>query len=32
MWTDNETDKDFLNFTGIAGTVAKMIRKADGAL
>ena len=31
MWTDNETDKDFLNFTGIAGTVAKMIVKADGA-
>jgi predicted KAP-like P-loop ATPase len=30
MWPDNETDRDFLNFTGIAETVAEIIVQADG--
>lgn len=24
MWADNETDRDFLNFTGVADTVAEI--------
>jgi predicted KAP-like P-loop ATPase len=27
MWTDNETEIDFLNFSGIAKTAAEMIRQ-----
>jgi predicted KAP-like P-loop ATPase len=27
MWTDNETDIDFLNFSGVAKTAAEMIRQ-----
>ncbi len=30
MWPDNETDQDFLNFTGVAGTVAEIIVQAAG--
>ena len=30
MWPDNETDRDFLNFTGVAETVAEIIVQADG--
>lgn len=30
MWTDNETDKDFLNFSGTAKTVAEMVLQASG--
>lgn len=30
MWPDNETDRDFLNFAGIADTIAEMIIQADG--
>ncbi|HWM49122.1 MAG TPA: P-loop NTPase fold protein [Xanthobacteraceae bacterium] len=30
MWTDNETEQDFLNFTGVAGTVAEIILQARG--
>lgn len=30
MWTDNETDRDFLNFSGVADTVAEIIRQAQG--
>jgi predicted KAP-like P-loop ATPase len=30
MWSDNETEKDFLNFSGVAGTVAEIIVQADG--
>jgi predicted KAP-like P-loop ATPase len=30
MWPDNETDRDFLNFTGISETVAEIIVQADG--
>jgi predicted KAP-like P-loop ATPase len=30
MWSDNETEKDFLNFTGVAGTVAEIIVQAQG--
>lgn len=29
MWPDNETDQDFLNFTGVAGTVAEIIVQAN---
>jgi predicted KAP-like P-loop ATPase len=29
MWTDNETERDFLNFSGIATTVAEVIRQAQ---
>ena len=30
MWTDNETEKDFLNFSGVAETVAEIITQAAG--
>src|SRR5260370_39155488 len=30
MWPDNETERDFLNFTGVAGTVAEIIVQAKG--
>ncbi|GMV51391.1 MAG: hypothetical protein AMXMBFR67_29340 [Nitrospira sp.] len=30
MWPDNETDRDFLNFTGVADTVAEIIIQAKG--
>ena len=30
MWSDNETEKDFLNFSGIADTVAEIIIQAQG--
>jgi predicted KAP-like P-loop ATPase len=30
MWPDNETDDDFLNFSGVAGTVAEIIVQAAG--
>jgi predicted KAP-like P-loop ATPase len=30
MWPDNETDLDFLNFTGVAETVAEIIMQAGG--
>src|SRR3989344_2092317 len=30
MWPDNETDQDFLNFAGVAGTVAEIIVQANG--
>jgi len=30
MWPDNETDKDFLNFTGVAETVAEIVVQAKG--
>jgi predicted KAP-like P-loop ATPase len=30
MWPDNETDRDFLNFTGVAETVAEIIVQAEG--
>src|ERR1700686_670310 len=30
MWPDNETDRDFLNFTGISETVAEIIVQAEG--
>src|ERR1700676_3643886 len=30
MWPDNETDRDFLNFTGVAETVAEIIIQARG--
>lgn len=30
MWADNETERDFLNFTGIADTVAEIIVQANG--
>ena len=30
MWPDNETEKDFLNFLGVAGTVAEIITQATG--
>jgi hypothetical protein len=29
MWTDNETERDFLNFSGIAATVAEVIRQVS---
>lgn len=29
MWPDNDTDRDFLNFTGVADTVAEIIVQAD---
>lgn len=29
MWADNDTDRDFLNFTGVANTVAEIIVQAD---
>jgi predicted KAP-like P-loop ATPase len=30
MWPDNETERDFLNFTGVADTVAEIIVQAHG--
>ena len=30
MWSDNETDIDFLNFTSVADTIAEIIHQADG--
>lgn len=30
MWPDNETDRDFLNFEGVADTIAEMIVQAEG--
>ncbi|GIK64314.1 MAG: ATPase [Chloroflexota bacterium] len=30
MWPDNETERDFLNFTGVADTVAEIIVQANG--
>ncbi len=30
MWPDNETEKDFLNFSGVADTVAEIITQAGG--
>lgn len=31
MWTDNDTDRDFVNFTGVADTVAEIILGTNGA-
>jgi predicted KAP-like P-loop ATPase len=30
MWPDNETERDFLNFSGVASTVAEIIIQAQG--
>jgi predicted KAP-like P-loop ATPase len=30
MWHDNETERDFLNFSGVSNTVAEMIAQANG--
>lgn len=30
MWPDNETERDFLNFSGIADTVAEIVVQARG--
>lgn len=30
MWPDNETDRDFVNFTGVADTIAEIIVQAGG--
>ncbi|MBN9607413.1 MAG: hypothetical protein J0G30_12465 [Actinomycetales bacterium] len=30
MWSDNETDRDFLNFAGVATTVAELVKGAGG--
>lgn len=30
MWHDNETDRDFLNFSGVAQTVGEIIAQANG--
>ena len=30
MWSDNETDRDFLNFRHVGSMVAEMIVQADG--
>lgn len=30
MWSDNETERDFLNFSGVAETVAEIIVQAEG--
>ena len=30
MWPDNDTNVDFLNFTGVADTVAELVLQADG--
>lgn len=32
MWPDNETERDFLNFTGVAETVAEIIAQAGGPI
>jgi predicted KAP-like P-loop ATPase len=31
MWPDNETELDFLNFSGVADTVAEIIVQAHGS-
>lgn len=31
MWPDNETELDFLNFTGVADTVAEIVVQAQGS-
>ena len=31
MWTDNETDLDYLNFSGVAETVAELVVQADAS-
>ena len=30
MWPDNETERDFLNFSGVANTVAEIVVQANG--
>ncbi|MCI0619179.1 KAP family NTPase, partial [bacterium] len=30
MWSDNETERDFLNFTGVAETIAEIVIQAHG--
>ena len=30
MWSDNETERDFVNFTSVADTVSEIIVQADG--
>lgn len=30
MWTDNETDRDLLNFTGVAQSIAELVIQANG--
>lgn len=30
MWADNDTNRDFLNFTGVSDTVAEIIVQAEG--
>ena len=30
MWSDNETNRDFLNFTGVSETVAELVVQTDG--
>lgn len=30
MWPDNETERDFLNFSGVADTIAEIVVQADG--
>ena len=30
MWTDNETERDFLNFSGVADTIAEIVVQANG--
>lgn len=30
MWADNETERDFLNFSGVADTVAEIVVQARG--
>lgn len=30
MWTDHETEQDFLNFGGVARTVSEIIAQAQG--
>lgn len=30
MWPDNETERDFLNFSGVADTIGEIIVQADG--
>jgi len=31
MWPENETDRDFLDFTGVADTVAEIVVQAKEA-
>ena len=30
MWPDNETERDFLNFSGVADTIAETVIQANG--